>query len=470
MGLFDTLWMFGAKTLLKASSQRAKLTGALIPAWNYRKELPQNMDFAALLKAYRSWIYVCSNKNSIATASTPLNLYVAKPTGTKGMRTYHSTVPISKQKKKQLLQDPIVSTLPAVKKAEEIEEVVEHPWLDLMGNVNTFMNQFSLWELTELYQELCGNCYWYLVEDNLKVPREIWPVPPDAMKVVPDPKEFIRGYVYQRYMTPIEFDEREIIHFKMPNPRSPYYGMSPLAAATAAYNLNEHMATYDQAIFRNMGKIEGYFYSDEEISNEEFDRVKEELKILTGGAENAGKTPLLPKSIKYDEAGFGPRELSHLKGKESVKEEICNVYGQSLAMYSEKPNRANSEMAEYSFQKNTIRPRLLRIEQKINEKIMPRYDESLFVAFENNVPEDVQLAIKRNTEYVKANILPVNEVRGEIGLDELDGFDEPWVQAGTMPASMAAEGMGQPISPEDLEETAETVAKAIEKHLRKRRS
>ena len=50
--------------------------------------------------------------------------------------------------------------------AQAIEEVVEHPLLSLLRQVNTTHNAFELWELTQLYMEVHGSAYWLLQDDE----------------------------------------------------------------------------------------------------------------------------------------------------------------------------------------------------------------------------------------------------------------------------------------------------------------
>jgi len=47
---------------------------------------------------------------------------------------------------------------------------------------------------------------------------------------------------------------------------------------------------------------------------------------------------------------------------------------------------------------NAILPRLRRIEQKLNEKMLPLFDDKLFVAFDNPVADDKEYGFKKTAE------------------------------------------------------------------------
>src|ERR671933_628540 len=73
---------------------------------------------------------------------------------------------------------------PHLAKAQKLEEVLDHPLLTLLRQVNPVHNAFDLWELTQLYLEVHGRAFWYLALDPvLHVPREIWVLP--AQNVTP---------------------------------------------------------------------------------------------------------------------------------------------------------------------------------------------------------------------------------------------------------------------------------------------
>ena len=127
--------------------------------WDYGRELVSTEDFNSMVKAYRSVVYTASKKNATAVASGNLKLYVGKPD--KKKKLLLKTRPISKAMHNYIYEgtNPIQS-LSCVRKAQELDEVLEHPILDLLTNVNPFMNKFELLELTQTFLELTGNSYW----------------------------------------------------------------------------------------------------------------------------------------------------------------------------------------------------------------------------------------------------------------------------------------------------------------------
>jgi HK97 family phage portal protein len=421
--------LFG-KEITKGRSNSKLLRRILYPN-QYGRELATPMDFESLVKAYRSWIYVCSSKNSTSVASVPLKLYVAK-TSRKSLRGY-PTKKIMKQHDIFLREDPSLNDLQCVKKAVEIEEILEHPALELLRNVNNFYNRFTLFELTQLHQELAGNSYWYIVDDKFGIPKEIWPIFPQDLKIIPSKTKFIKGYKHLKGTSEQFFSEREIIHFKMPSPNNYYYGHSPLMAVTDAYNIGQNMNTYENALFSNMGRLEGAFETEDELSEFEFERLRKQIDTMFGGVSNVGKSPLLEKGVKYKNYGLAPKELSYLQGRKSIKEEICNAFGLNIGMLDKEANRSNSDTAMYAYMRDAIRPRLIRMQEKLNEKLMPRYDEKLFLAFDNPIPEDKEFRLKEMETHIRTAYSTVNMERAIDKEDKVPWGDKPLVSAQLLP-------------------------------------
>ena len=127
------------------------------------------------LEYFTGWAYIAAMRNAEAVASAPYGLYVRKDEKGKKFKTI-TTRTISNKKKDYIFNKPALARY--LKTAEDVEEVVEHPFLDLINTVNDFCTASHLWETTTLFLDLTGEAYWFLVKDRkLGIPREIWSIP-----------------------------------------------------------------------------------------------------------------------------------------------------------------------------------------------------------------------------------------------------------------------------------------------------
>ena len=71
----------------------------------------------------------------------------------------------------------------------------------------------------------------------------------------------------------------------------------------------------------------------------------------------------------------------------------------SIMGVSENINRANAEAAETHYAKWLITPRLVRIKEALNERVLPVFgDPTLEFHFDDPVPENRELRLKEATE------------------------------------------------------------------------
>lgn len=461
MGLFDFLKK-------KERKPQNNLVNRILSSFMYGRPLFSETDFSSQLRAYKNWTYVASSRNASSFAQVPLRLYLARPSKSKKSR--FQTRELKSFESEKLLSNNYVQKLSQVKKASVIEEVLDHPYYDLMKNVNNFTNGFDLFEMTQLHQELTGNAFWYIMQNKLGVPQEIWIMPPDKVFPIPDPQKFISGYEFENGFNNRTFKESEVIHFKMPNPRNPYYGLSPLCAAMDDYTINEYMAKYEQSMFKNMGRLGGVFETDESIDEEDFERLRQQIQETFTGVGNVGKVPLLDKGLKYKDYGLKPTEMSFIEGRERVKETILNCYGQNLALYDKSSTRANADAANVGYMRSAIRPRCIRFAEKLNEKLIPRYDEYLFVSFDECTPEDSLQAAKIREMHLRSGLTDVNEEREKIRLASYPFETVPLVQVQNVPLDrvLAGETLTQysgnkdnKINEESVKQLADIVAKKV---------
>ena len=99
---------------------------------------------------------------------------------------------------------------------EQQVAVNRHPLEVLLDAPNPHMSRFELFEQTVGMLELTGNAYWFLAGNG--TPQQIWPLRPDRMSIVPDPANYVRGYIYEIDGQRLPLDAVEVIHFRRWHP------------------------------------------------------------------------------------------------------------------------------------------------------------------------------------------------------------------------------------------------------------
>ena len=407
--------MSGLIERIKQSVQTFRQTNiALTGAWQPQDDKLGKIhsgDYEAMAKANIGTVYAATGAISRSVAKAELRLYSKKGKSKSSGRNFKLSdfdggLSLSKFYRA---------------KGYEIEEIEEHPFLDLMSNVNPMMNKFELKELTQSYLDLIGNCYWYIRKNQLKLPGEVWVLQGQYVKILPDKEKLVKGYLYQPpgVATGVFFDTDEIIHFKYQNINDMYYGYSPLLAAAYSADSETYMKKYQMATFQNMAVPGLTLETEKSMSERAFKRLKSMLNSLHMGASKANKTLLLEEGVKPHKLSLTPVELSFIEGMKLTKQEILEIYGvpPTKLGFGETTNRATAEALDFTFQSETILPRLIRLQEKINEKLIKLWDENLFVQFDNPVPQDKEYELRRRDLDIKNGVFSINEERQNMGWD-----------------------------------------------------
>jgi HK97 family phage portal protein len=356
---------------------------------------------------------------------------------------------------KYLAESP--STHRWVAKAAEIEEVLEHPFLDLLSSVNEFQNGFDLIEELFLHFDLTGNAYWVTLNSNLGLPDEIWPLMSQYMKIIPDKQKFISHYEYSISSTEKHIIKPEdMVHFRAVNPRSAFYGIGPLQACVVAADLSMDMNTYEASLMKNSAMPEFAIKLPENAGvppEKEQERTTKKWVKRFGGIKRAGKPAYLFGGADIKQISLTPKEMAFLAGHKATMNEIAAVFGVPVSkLTTESVNRANADAGERQYMKDTVRPRLRKVEQKINESLLPKYDPNLFCAFDDPVPEDKEFRLKEQDSHIKNGYSSINEERQIDGLKEVEWGDVPF-----LPVNLAPIGSSLPEESKQITEKIKTV-------------
>src|SRR5690606_25104112 len=97
----------------------------------------------------------------------------------------------------------------------ERKEVGKHELLNLINRPNEFMSRSDLIEAMIGYLLIAGNSYLDMVGPNdAAPPRELWPLRPDRVQIIPDATDYIKGFQYTVGGEKRILDRRRVSHLK----------------------------------------------------------------------------------------------------------------------------------------------------------------------------------------------------------------------------------------------------------------
>ena len=395
--------------------------------------VPTSKSKADVVKDYSGWVYTCANINAAGVASCKLRLYgvTNDNQSNKYLHPYNrlDNKSIHGIKSRKNISN---KSLSKINSAVEVVEITNHPVLDLLSTVNSFHNYFETMEILSIGMDLVGDAYWYIVRDKLGRPSEIWNLMPQFITIVPS-GNFIKGYLYGRPDANgngmIKFRPDEIIHFKTPNPNNYYYGIGCAEASCSAIQRNSLLDTSENTTLMNLGRPSFVVkYKGGHMDGATMLDIEKMWNQAYQGPHKAGKIKVMDSDFDINPIGFKPNEMEYQDGRKWTLKEICGAFGVPYSMVdSSDTKKATSESAKLWHAQNALVPRLKRIEEKLNEKLIPLYDDRIFVCFDDIIPEDALIKMKSDDLYLRNGTYTINEVRKEKGLTPFpdDKYNQP---------------------------------------------
>jgi HK97 family phage portal protein len=397
-----------------------------------RNRVPTPNEMLAELK---NTAFTCASINAAVCASYNPRLFVWSTTETPQPRC--TTKALSGAQERRLERRLRLRTKrshavpPKTHRQIKIEEVVDHPLLDLFDQPNPQHSSFDLWELTTFYQETAGSAYWLLQFDNLGTPNQIWVLPAQNVtpKRQPQSRAIVDYYEYRSGMQRTTFKPAEIIHFRYPDPKDPYTaGLSPLRACWEQVALTSDYLAFKKATWENSAVPGAVISPDDVLGEEERDRLETQWnnKFRRGGA---GRVLVAESGLKVTALGHSMGDLAALAEYGATKEDIANAFHVPLSYLTSNTNLANLEAAEQQHLSLAVSPRLWRRDEKINQQLLPLFDPSgrLFVASDDPMNTDTDDDPTWFDLNMKHGITTINEVRLERGMGPVPWGDKPWL-------------------------------------------
>lgn len=385
-----------------------------------------------LVGRYRKWVYVAVNRNSSAVASCRLMVMRKKRGGTALLSRRGITNIEAKHIRSwcgQVVQK-------AMSTQDELEEVTDdrYPLVSLLKNINPASNPFEWIFNTNAAMELTGNSFTTMFRSG-GTPSELWHLDPQWVRPVINPNGTCEVYLFGRPAQERPIKPEEVMHFKVPNPfGNPWHGYGPLHAILTEADVSTKLSEFTSAMLDNGGHPGGILDLGPGASPDQMREAREEFESKYAGPHNAGRWIVLRGMKDHIKVHYPPQtEKNPVMSEAELKQRdvVAAAFDVPVGLMNmEEKSLANGQVVAPHWQMMAIRPRCARIENMLNEKLVPLFrealrDDSLFVCFENPVGED-QTALEESMVRLTGGkpIITVNEARAKLGLPPIEGGDD----------------------------------------------
>lgn len=350
----------------------------------YRPGGSKNIDDSKAMSSHFGWVYACVKAISDEMAGIEFRAYTTNKDGEK-------------------------------------EEVMDHDLINLLNGVNETQTGEEFKKVMASHLELTGSAYIYMmgVKNFDDQPDALYLLNPGNVKMILDkttyPYQVVR-YEMVEDTRKFTFQPYEIIHVKYPDPSNPFLGLGTVQGIAEWIDNDNSAMNYNRNFFKNGARLSGVFETDM-TSVEQTMRLKTSFDEQFSGEKNAYKMMVAPKGVKFVATTASAKDMDFANLLDMTAQRILAGFRVSktiLGTAESDTNRATAETADYVFAKRTIKPKMDIIIAALNNFLAPRFDENVYISFDDPIPEDKAFRIDEMSKAVAGKqVITQNEARQE---------------------------------------------------------
>lgn len=299
----------------------------------------------------------------------------------------------------------------------------DHAINRLFNNPNPLMSRQELIFSTMVYMGLDGESFWVLDRDSEKqIPKNIWNFRKNFFKPEIDKTTgLIQFWNFEG--NPKKLAVENVIHFKYFNPDNHYRGMPPWKSAELAGEQDYFASNYNTNFFKEGAAIGGFVEVEEELQDEQYDRLISSLEDKHVGHTKAHRLMLLEGGAKFKEAKISQRDMEFINTKKLSKLEILAAYGTNpvvLGDFSEVKSEAGVKTIFKDYWNSVVIPNQNYLEEKMYTDFLNTLNPNLKVFFDNSnieiLQEDRDILLERAKKLFEMGY-PLNEINRSLNLN-----------------------------------------------------
>lgn len=315
----------------------------------------------------------------------------------------------------------------------EVEEVVDHPIIDLFDRPNETMTGFEFHWLRAYVQEIAGKAYELPIYQDSEFPTSIEYLAPQHTEPYGDEtgKRLIGGYRYSRWGHEVmDVPPDDVVELRFaPNPEDPFDGWSWVRNVFDEIELIAANQVFDKE-FAEGGFMPNHFIKlPDAMGDAERKRIETQIHQRHSGA-GRGKmlAPIIAKFWEIVTLPVNSRDLQTMEKLEHYGKTIRQAAGWTESMADSNDSTYASAVTGWNSQYlgGTIRPRLTRDAEQMTVYYLPLFGEDpsmMNFAYDDPVPSDKDKEVINATALVNAGIQTPNEAAVNLGLPKIPGND-----------------------------------------------
>jgi HK97 family phage portal protein len=317
----------------------------------------------------------------------------------------------------------------------------------LQQQPNGWQTSFEFREMLTAHCLLYGNAYAEIRPGAAGAVSELWPLHPSRMRVEQLEDGTLRYCYREQTGRETVYTQDQIFHLRWLS-NDGVMGILPLTLSRDAIALAQALETHGGAYFGNACRLSGLMESDNPITVETAERLREQFERMHRGPDRAHRTAVLPQGVHWKDVQSTNEASQFLETRQYQVIEICRAYrvDPSYVQDKTKVGYASQEQAAIDLVQQTLMPWFRRWESAITRDLVVR-DDVYFAEFDTRGLLRGDLAAQANwlTSMLNLGIYSVNEAREVLNMNPIGpAGDERYMQMNltTMQGIAATAGVG----------------------------
>jgi len=263
------------------------------------------------------------------------------------------------------------------------KQVEEHAVLNLLARPNPKQSWDQFLGEMLVNRLLLGESFAVVSGDGEH--REIWPLDPLDMEVVPGGGGMPSAYVHGQGNNKKEFPsdpitgESDVFFIKMYNPTDYWRGQSPLMAAAIAGDTFNAGSKWNFSLLNNSARPSGLIrFKGGYPGQEQIQRLREYFKRAIQGSSNAGEVPMLSDDTEWTKMSESPRDMDFINSMKESAKYVASALGVPLPLIDNDASTFNNiEQSKERLYTDTVIPDLEEIINALGIWLLPKFGDDL---------------------------------------------------------------------------------------------
>jgi HK97 family phage portal protein len=278
---------------------------------------------------------------------------------------------------------------------------------------------------------LWGNGYAEIIRNGYGDVVELWPIPPNRVRVEAD-SEYKLSYLVRVDNREFRFPRENILHITGPS-FDGLMGYSVIGMARKSIGLGMALETFG-ALYFGQGTHPGVIVSHPgQLSTQANDNLKKSLTEGYSGLGRSHKLLLLEEGMKLEKIGIPPNDSQFLESRQFQIPEIARWFNLPPHKLKDltKSSFSNIESEQISFVIDSILPWLVLLEQNYQMQLLTESDKSLSGRGRLYFKHIVEGLLRGDSaaratyyrEMFNIGAMSINEIREKEDMDPVQGGD-----------------------------------------------